>query len=94
MVMVLLLVIVGDIRDVGIKAGKYYSVNVPLQEGIDDASYQTVFKPVMEKVRTTVYAVVLLGISSSFHSFLSCAGDGDVSSDCCGAAMWSRLTHW
>lgn len=40
----------GDIRDVGVKAGKYYSVNVPLQEGIDDASYETVFKPVMERV--------------------------------------------
>jgi histone deacetylase 1/2 len=40
----------GDIRDVGVKTGKYYSVNVPLQEGIDDQSYETVFKPVMEKV--------------------------------------------
>ena len=40
----------GDIRDVGVKNGKYYSVNVPLQEGIDDESYETVFKPVMEKV--------------------------------------------
>jgi len=26
----------GDIRDVGVKNGKYYSVNVPLQEGIGD----------------------------------------------------------
>ena len=40
----------GDIRDVGVKAGKYYSVNVPLSEGIDDRSYETVFKPVIEKV--------------------------------------------
>jgi len=40
----------GDIRDVGVKTGKYYSVNVPLQEGIDDASYETVFKPVISKV--------------------------------------------
>jgi len=40
----------GDIKDVGAKAGKYYSVNVPLQEGIDDSSYEQVFKPVMEKV--------------------------------------------
>ena len=40
----------GDIRDVGVKTGKYYSVNVPLQEGIDDFSYETVFKPVIEKV--------------------------------------------
>eukprot|EP00602_Paraphysomonas_sp_CaronLab_P005539 CAMPEP_0185025422 /NCGR_PEP_ID=MMETSP1103-20130426/8384_1 /TAXON_ID=36769 /ORGANISM="Paraphysomonas bandaiensis, Strain Caron Lab Isolate" /LENGTH=484 /DNA_ID=CAMNT_0027558621 /DNA_START=171 /DNA_END=1625 /DNA_ORIENTATION=- len=40
----------GDIRDIGVKGGKYYSVNVPLQEGIDDASYQSIFKPVLEKV--------------------------------------------
>lgn len=40
----------GDIKDVGAKEGKYYSVNVPLQEGIDDSSYETVFKPVMDKV--------------------------------------------
>lgn len=40
----------GDIRDVGVKQGRYYSVNVPLKEGIDDMSYETVFKPVMEKV--------------------------------------------
>ena len=26
----------GNIKDVGSKAGKYYSVNVPLEEGIDD----------------------------------------------------------
>lgn len=27
----------GNIKDVGSKTGKYYSVNVPLEEGIDDA---------------------------------------------------------
>jgi len=26
----------GNIKDVGSKAGKHYSVNVPLEEGIDD----------------------------------------------------------
>jgi histone deacetylase 1/2 len=40
----------GNIKDMGSKAGKHYSVNVPLEEGIDDASYERVFKPVMEKV--------------------------------------------
>ena len=40
----------GDIKDVGAKSGKYYSVNVPLQEGITDESYETVFRPVMDKV--------------------------------------------
>ncbi|TFJ83727.1 hypothetical protein NSK_004831 [Nannochloropsis salina CCMP1776] len=40
----------GNIKDVGAKNGKHYSVNVPLEEGIDDASYERVFRPVMAKV--------------------------------------------
>ena len=40
----------GDIRDVGVKSGKYYSVNVPLQEGVGDRAYEMVFKPVIEKI--------------------------------------------
>ncbi|CAE7542287.1 HDAC1, partial [Symbiodinium microadriaticum] len=40
----------GDIRDIGAKNGKYYSVNVPLSDGIDDSSYESIFKPVMGKV--------------------------------------------
>jgi histone deacetylase 1/2 len=35
---------------VGAKSGEYYSVNVPLAEGITDDTYFTVFKPVIEKV--------------------------------------------
>lgn len=34
-------------------AGKYYSVNVPLKEGMDDASYEALFKPIMRKVMET-----------------------------------------
>ncbi|GFY86349.1 histone deacetylase 1 [Actinidia rufa] len=30
--------------------GKYYSLNVPLDDGIDDESYQSLFKPIMGKV--------------------------------------------
>lgn len=37
-------------RDIGVKSGKYYSVNVPLQENIDDTSYESIFKPVIERV--------------------------------------------
>lgn len=33
------------------QAGKYYSVNFPLSEGIDDASFESIFKPVVDKVR-------------------------------------------
>ncbi|MCO5550667.1 hypothetical protein L7F22_004156 [Adiantum nelumboides] len=40
----------GDLRDVGYGAGKYYSLNVPLNDGIDDESYQYLFKPIISKV--------------------------------------------
>ena len=40
----------GDIRDVGHKQGKFHAVNVPLQDGMDDASYEFIFKPIMSKV--------------------------------------------
>ena len=36
--------------EIGHESGRYYSVNVPLKEGIDDASYSQVFKPVIEYV--------------------------------------------
>ncbi|CAM9174898.1 unnamed protein product [Chrysoparadoxa australica] len=40
----------GDLKDVGAKKGKYYSVNCPLQDGIDDRSYEKIFKPIVDKV--------------------------------------------
>ena len=40
----------GHLHDVGQHAGKYYSVNVPLKDGIDDSSYEQLYKPVMAKV--------------------------------------------
>ncbi len=40
----------GSIDSVGEGKGKYYSVNVPLKVGIDDDSYQEIFKTVMDEV--------------------------------------------
>lgn len=40
----------GDMFAVGAGNGKYYSVNVPLKDGIDDEGYMSLFKPVMTKV--------------------------------------------
>uniref|UniRef100_A0A8C8IQ40 Histone deacetylase 1 n=1 Tax=Oncorhynchus tshawytscha TaxID=74940 RepID=A0A8C8IQ40_ONCTS len=39
----------GDLR-VSVREGKYYAVNYPLRDGIDDESYEAIFKPVMAKV--------------------------------------------
>ena len=40
----------GALGDVGYQGGRNYSVNVPLQEGMDDESYKFVFEPIMQKV--------------------------------------------
>lgn len=40
----------GDISDVGYGKGKNYSVNVPLRDGINDESYQSIFEPVMTHI--------------------------------------------
>ena len=40
----------GSLRDIGAGSGKYYSVNVPLNDGIDDSSFVDLFKFVMQDV--------------------------------------------
>lgn len=65
----------GDITDVGVKRGKYYSLNFPLKEGVDDRSYEKTFKPVITKVMETFKpgAIVLqCGADSLCHDRLGC----------------------
>lgn len=40
----------GQINDLGHEDGKNYSINVPLKEGMDDESYQSVFRPIISKI--------------------------------------------
>jgi acetoin utilization deacetylase AcuC-like enzyme len=40
----------GAIDEIGVERGKNYSINVPLQENIDDQSYGYIFKAVMKNV--------------------------------------------
>lgn len=40
----------GDLRDIGAGKGKYYAVNFPMRDGIDDDSYQNTFVPIVSKV--------------------------------------------
>ncbi|KAJ2604423.1 histone deacetylase [Coemansia sp. RSA 1722] len=40
----------GDLRDIGEGKGKHYAVNFPLRDGIDDISYHSVFKPVIQNI--------------------------------------------
>lgn len=40
----------GDVKDVGAREGKYYAINVPLKDGIDDGSFTRMFKLIISKV--------------------------------------------
>lgn len=40
----------GELRDTGVGSGKYYSVNFPLRDGIDDYSYKHIFEPVIQSI--------------------------------------------
>ncbi|KAL3997759.1 Histone deacetylase 1 [Acanthocheilonema viteae] len=40
----------GDVQDIGLGQGKYYAVNCPLHDGIDDDTYQYIFRSIMEQV--------------------------------------------
>ncbi|KAF2755004.1 hypothetical protein EJ05DRAFT_513329 [Pseudovirgaria hyperparasitica] len=40
----------GELRDIGVGNGKYYSVNFPLRDGITDETYKGVFEPTIKAV--------------------------------------------
>ncbi|CAI7584390.1 unnamed protein product [Penicillium pancosmium] len=40
----------GELRDIGVGNGKYYAVNFPLRDGINDLSYKSIFEPVIKSV--------------------------------------------
>lgn len=40
----------GDLQDIGSGPGRYYAVNFPLKDGIDDFNFRNIFRPVMAKV--------------------------------------------
>ncbi|XP_039116024.1 histone deacetylase 6 isoform X2 [Dioscorea cayenensis subsp. rotundata] len=40
----------GHIKDTGYGQGKYYALNVPLNDGMDDDSFRGLFRPIIQKV--------------------------------------------
>src|SRR5882762_782016 len=40
----------GSVHDIGVGKGKGYSLNFPLLDGMDDASFELVFKSIISKV--------------------------------------------
>lgn len=65
----------GDVKEIGDKEGKYYAINVPLKDGIDDASFTRLFKTIISKVVETYLpgAIVLqCGADSLARDRLGC----------------------
>jgi len=65
----------GDLKDIGAAAGKYYSLNYPLRDGMDDDSFSGLFQSVLGKVmeRYQPSAVVLqCGADSLTSDRLGC----------------------
>lgn len=50
----------GDTVEVGKLSGKYYSLNVPLRDGIDDESYGQIFKTIIGAVMTKYRPAVVV----------------------------------
>ncbi|XP_076440662.1 putative histone deacetylase 1-B [Babylonia areolata] len=65
----------GALSATGSEKGKHYTLNFPLREGMDDASYEFVFKPVIQKVMESYQpeAVVLqCGADSLAYDRIGC----------------------
>lgn len=52
------------VQDIGAGKGKYYAVNYPLRDGIDDESYEAIFKPV-----SCFVCLMPLNSSNQVHMF-------------------------
>ena len=73
----------GELRDIGVAGGKYYSVNFPLRDGIDDKSYKSIFEPVIGWVMEYYKPSAVV---------LQCGGDS-LSGDRLGAFNLSMKGH-
>ncbi|CAD5324860.1 unnamed protein product [Arabidopsis thaliana] len=40
----------GDVKEIGEREGKFYAINVPLKDGIDDSSFNRLFRTIISKV--------------------------------------------
>jgi len=49
----------GDIKDIGEREGKYYAINIPLKDGIDDASLLVFLKQLLPRLLRHICLVLL-----------------------------------
>uniref|UniRef100_A0A8C9S5S5 Histone deacetylase 2 n=1 Tax=Scleropages formosus TaxID=113540 RepID=A0A8C9S5S5_SCLFO len=66
----------GDLRDIGAGKGKYYAVNFPLRDGIDDESYEQIFKPVSIHAVMWPFSALCVEYMKSFNLPVLMLGGG------------------
>ena len=77
----------------GAARGKTYSVNFPLRDGIDDKSYQAVFKPIMQEIMDRCRALPTLPRGSQPNLFSAVAGGGEATGVVCGLTTALAFAH-
>nr|XP_043609386.1 histone deacetylase 9 isoform X2 [Erigeron canadensis] len=50
----------GDVKEIGEREGKFYAINVPLKDGIDDSSFTRLFRTIIAKVVETYQPGVIV----------------------------------
>lgn len=73
----------GELRDIGVGKGKHHSVNVPLRDGIDDATYKSIFEPIIQRIMDWYQPTAVV---------LQCGGDS-LSGDRLGCFNLSMRGH-
>ena len=76
----------GHLNDLGAKSGTNYSLNFPLLAGMDDASYESIFKPVVAKV---AHPIRLNATAHAPQPLLLLSGDAALPA-WCGRAVLRR----
>ena len=55
----------GDLKDIGAASGKYYSLNFPLRDGMDDESFQSLFQKGLKEYNEFVLAYIKFYLTNS-----------------------------
>ena len=76
----------GDITDTGMRQGKYYSINLPLKDGIDDRTYERLFKVPRNfcDILSSLLCITCLCVTAD-----NASSNGHVQTWCGGVTMWS-----
>ena len=57
----------GDLKDIGAASGKYYSLNFPLRDGMDDESFQSLFQKGLKENNEFVLAYIKFYFTNSVN---------------------------